>query len=178
MISQRKIILNFKILNEKFKNLFLKDKSNIDNNRSLNKMVNQYDEIGKIIKEARIQKNISIEELSRLSKIPKYTINAIENNIEHIRPKYPFIRSILLKLEDCLSLRKNSLSGLIINENKKSKKYRRNILVKKFDFINSWVGSVLYFLLLVLTIFILKRYFASNVTIIEIQNIKENINEN
>ena len=176
MISQRKIILSFTILNEKFKNLFLKDKSNIDN-RSLNKMVNQYDEIGKIIKEARIQKNISIEELSRLSKIPKYTINAIENNIEHIRPKYPFIRSILLKLEDCLSLRKNSLSGLI-NENKKSKKYRRNILVKKFDFINSWVGSVLYFLLLVLTIFILKRYFASNVTIIEIQNIKENINEN
>ena len=159
-----------------FKNLFLKNNLNIDNNRSLNKMVNQYDEIGKIIKEARIQKNISIEELSRLSKIPKYTINSIENNIEHIRPKYPFIRSILLKLEDCLSLRKNSLSGLI-NENKKSKKYSRNVLIKKFDFINSWVGSLLYFLILVLTVFILKRYFASNVSIIEIQNIKENINE-
>ncbi len=160
-----------------FQNLFLKNKSKIDNHRTFDKVVSQYDEIGKIIKEARIQKNISIEELSRLSKIPKYTIKSIENNIAHIRPKYPFIRSILLKLEDCLSLRKNSLSGLIINENKNSKKYRRNILVKKFDFINSWVGSILYFLLLVLTIFILKRYFASNVSIIEIQNIKENINE-
>ncbi len=160
-----------------FKTLFLKTQSKIDNNISLNKMVNQYDEIGKIIKEARTQKNISIEELSRLSKIPKYTINSIENNIEHIRPKYPFIRSILLKLEDCLSLRKNSLSGLIINENKNSRKYRRNILVKNFDFINSWVGSVLYFLLLVLTVFILKRYFASNVSIIEIQNSEGNINE-
>ena len=160
-----------------FKNLFLKNHSNRDNNRSLNKMVNQYDEIGKIIKEARMQNNISIEELSRLSKIPKYIINSLENNIEHIRPKYPFIRSILLKLEDCLSLRKNSLSGLIINENKNSKKYRRDVLIKKFDFLNSWVGSVLYFLILVLTVFILKRYFASNVSIIEIQNIKENINE-
>ena len=160
-----------------FKNLFLKNNSRIDNHTSLNNLVNQYEQIGKLIKEARIQKNISIEELSIISKIPKYTINSIENNIEHIRPKYPFIRSILLKLEDCLSLRKNSLSVLIIDENKKSKKYRRNILVKKFDFINSWVGSVFYFLLLVLTIFILKRYFASNVSIIEIQNIEENINE-
>ncbi len=160
-----------------FKNLFLKNQSKRDNNISLNKIVNQYDEIGKIIKEARIQKNISIEELSRLSKIPKYIIHSIENNIEHIRPKYPFIRSILLKLEDCLSLRKDSLSSLIINENKNSKKYRRDVLIKKFDFFNSWFGSVLYFFILVLTVFILKRYFASNVSIIEIQNIKENINK-
>ena len=160
-----------------FKNLFLKNKPRIDNKISFNNMVNQYDEIGKLIKEARLQKNISIEELSRLSKIPKYTINSIENNIEDIRPKYPFIRSILFKLEDCLSLRKNSLVELIINESTNSKQYRRNFLVKKFDFINTWVGSVLYFLVLVLSIFILKRYFASNVSIIEIQNIEENINE-
>ena len=160
-----------------FKNLFLKNNSRIDNKKNLNHIVNQYDEIGKLIKEARIQKNISIEELSRLSKIPKYTINSIENNIEHIRPKYPFIRSILFKLEDCLSLRRNSLLSLITEETKNSKQYKRNFLVKKFDFINSWVGSVLYFLLLVLTIFILKRYFASNLSIIEIQNIEENINE-
>ncbi len=160
-----------------FRNLFLKNKSIIDNKKHLNYMVNQYDEIGKLIKEARIQKNISIEELSRLSKIPKYTINSIENNIEHIRPKYPFIRSILFKLEECLSLRKNSLLDLIIEETKNSKKYKRNFLVRKFDFINTRVGVLFYFLMLVLTIFILKRYFASNVTIIEIQSIKENINE-
>ena len=159
-----------------FKNLFLKNNSKIENKKNLSHMVNQYDEIGKLIKEARIQKNISIQELSRLSKIPKYIINSIENNIEHIRPKYPFIRSILFKLEDCLSLSKNSLLGLIIEETTNSKKYKRNFLFKKFDFINTRVGVVLYFLLLVLTIFILNRYFASNVSIIEIQNIEENIN--
>ena len=160
-----------------FKNLFLKNKPRIDNQKSLNYLVNQYDQIGQLIKESRLKKNISIEELSRLSKITKHTINSIENNIEHIRPKYPFIRSILFKLEECLSLSKNSLVGLIIIENKKSKQYKRNFLVKNFDFINSWFGSVLYFLLLVLTIFILKIYFASNIRIIEIQNIQEKINE-
>ncbi len=161
-----------KILN----NLFLKSKPRIENKRRLKKNLPQYDEIGKLIKEARIKKNISIEELSRLSKIPKYTINSIENNIENIRPKYPFIRSILLKLEDCLSLRKNSLVGLTIKETKNSNKDRRKFLVNKFDFINSWWGSVFYFLLLVLTLFILKIFFASNVSIIEIHNIEENIN--
>ena len=160
-----------------FKNLFLKNNSRIDNQTGLNNLVNQYDLIGKLLKEARIQKNISIEELSRISKIPKYTINSIENNIEQIRPKHPFIRSILFKLEECLSLKKNSLAGLIIKETRNSNQYRRDFLVKNFDLINSWLGSVFYFLMLVLTIFILKIYFASNIRIIEIQNIPETINE-
>ena len=160
-----------------FKNLFLQNNSSIDNQKSLNHQVNQFDQIGKILKEARIKKNISIEELSRISKIPKYTINSIENNIEQIRPKHPFIRSILFKLEDCLSLKKNSLAGLLIKETKNSNQYRRDFLIKNFDFINSWFGSVFYFIMLVLTIFILKIYFASNIRIIEIQNIQEKINE-
>ena len=160
-----------------FKNLFLQNNSSIDNQKSLNHQVNQFDQIGKILKEARIKKNISIEELSRISKIPKYTINSIENNIEQIRPKHPFIRSILFKLEECLSLKKNNLAGLLIKETKNSNQYRRDFLVKNFDFINSWFGSVFYFIMLVLTIFILKIYFASNIRIIEIQNIQEKINE-
>ena len=61
-----------------FKNLFLKNNSRIDNQTGLNNLVNQYDLIGKLLKEARIQKNISIEELSRISKMPKYTINSIQ----------------------------------------------------------------------------------------------------
>jgi len=45
-------------------------------------------------------------------------------------------------------------------------------MFKKFDLINTWQGSFLYFFILVLTIFILKRYFILNVNIIEIQNIE------
>ena len=159
------------------KQLFLKNKQKTENQENLNQVVDKYYEIGKIVKEARIEKNFSIEELSRISKIPKYTINSIENNIEQIRPKHPFIRSILFKLEDCLSLKKNSLTGLLIKETKNSNQYRRDFLVKNFDFINSWFGSVFYFIILVLTIFILKIYFAYDIRIIEIQNIQEKINE-
>ena len=154
-----------------FKNLFLKNNSGIDNQIILNQQVNQYDQIGKLLKEARIQKNISIEELSQLSKIPKYIINSIENNIEKNRPKYPFIRSILLKLEDCLLLRKNILLELLIRQEKGHIKER--IIIRKLDFINNWRGSLLYFFILILTIFILKRYFFFNVSIIEIQNIEQ-----
>ena len=100
------------------------------------------------------------------------TINSIENNNKNIRPKYPFIRSILIKLEDCLELKKNILVKLAIRERRTIKKEKKEFIVRKFDLINTWQGILLYFFILVLTIFILKRYFILNVNFIEIQNIE------
>ena len=101
-----------------FKNLFLfKKKSVIDKEVNLG-FVDQYEEIAKLVKEARIQKNITIQELSVISKIPEQTIISIENNNNKIRPKYPFIRSILIKLEECLELKKNTLEKFAIREGK------------------------------------------------------------
>ena len=157
------------------KNLFLFNK-NPENNRDLNnKVVDHYEEIAKIVKEARIQQNLSIKELSKISKIPEQTINSIENNITNIRPKYPFIRSILIKLEECLVLKKNTLIKLTIREIETFKKEKKDFLIRKFDLINTWHGSLLYFFILVLTIFVLKRYFILNVNLIEIQNIENKI---
>ena len=54
------------------------------------KYIKKYDiycEIGKLVKEARIQNNLSIKELSHISKIPESSINSIENNIKELRPK-------------------------------------------------------------------------------------------
>ena len=157
------------------KKLFLFNK-NPENNRDLsNKVVDHYEEIAKIVKEARIQQNLSIKELSKISKIPEQTINSIENNITNIRPKYPFIRSILIKLEECLVLKKNTLIKLPIREIETFKKEKKDFLIRKFDLINTWHGSLLYFFILVLTIFVLKRYFILNVNFIEIQNIENKI---
>ena len=79
----------------------------IENNKILNyELVDNYREIAKLVKEARIEQKLSIQELSRISKIPEQTINSIENNKKNIRPKFPFIRSILIKLEECLILKK------------------------------------------------------------------------
>jgi cytoskeletal protein RodZ len=157
------------------KTLFLFNK-NPQNNRDIsNKVVDRYEEIAKIVKEARVQQNLSIKELSKISKIPEKTINSIENNIKNIRPKYPFIRSILIKLEECLGLKKNTLIKLAIREIETFKKEKKDFLVREFDLINTWHGSLLYFFILVLTIFVLKRYFILNVNLIEIQNIENKI---
>ena len=158
-----------------FKNLFSFKENSENNIEFSNKVLYHYEEISKIVKEARIQQNLSIKELSKISKIPEQTINSIENNITNIRPKYPFIRSLLIKLEECLVLKKNTLVKLAIREIETFKKEKNDFLVRKFDLINTWHGSLLYFFILVLTIFVLKRYFILNVNLIEIQNIENKI---
>ena len=157
------------------KKFFLFKKNSEYNQSSSNEVVDQYIEIAKLVKEARIQQNLTIHELSRISKIPEQTINSIEKNNKNIRPKYPFIRSVLIKLEDCLLLKKNTLVEIAIKEKKTFKKEKKDFLVGKFDIINTWQGSLLYFFILVLTVFILKRYFILNVNVIEIHNIENKI---
>ena len=74
-----------------------------------------------------------------------------------------------------LSIKKNTLSKLAVREKKVLKKEGKDFLFRKFDLLNTWQGSFLYFFILVVTIFILKRYFVLNVNIIEIQNIENQI---
>ena len=156
-----------------FNSLFLFKKKSVINNKVNHGLVDQYEEIARLVKEARIQKNISIQELSAISKIPAQTIISIENNDKTIRPQYPFIRSILIKLEECLGLKKNTLVKIVILEGETSNKKNKNFLINKFDLINTWQGIFLYFLILVITIFLIKRYFILNVDVIEIQNFEE-----
>ena len=158
------------------KNLFLFNKKT-ENNEALNKQVfDHYTEIAKLVKEARVQQNLSIQDLSRISKIPEQTINSIENNNEKMRPQYPFLRSILIKLEICLVLKENTLVKLAIKET--FEKEKKDFIVNKFDILDTWQGSLLYFLILISTIFVLKKYFIFNVNVIEIQNIENETIEN
>ena len=149
----------------------------LEENDNSNKY-DRYSEIGKLVKEARIQNNLSIKELSNISKIPESSINSIENNIKELRPRDPFLRSILFKLEKCLSLKNNTLVGLNIKETNTFEKNKKKIILRRFDFLNSWQGSFFYFLFLILILFFLNRYFISNINIIEIQIIEEKVNKN
>ena len=157
------------------KNLFLSKKKSEKNKVSSSGLVDKYIEIAELVKEARIQQNLTVKELSYISKIPERIINSIENNNKNIRPEYPFIRSILIKLEECLVLKKNTLLKLAVRERTILKKVENDFLFRKFDLINTWQGSLLYFFILVLTIFILKRHFVFDVNVIEIQNIENQI---
>jgi len=157
------------------KNFFLFNKKSKKNKDFSPDLVDKYMEIAKLVEEARIQQNLTVKELSYISKIPERIINSIENNNKNIMPKYPFIRSKLIKLEECLGLKKNTLLKLTVRERKILKKGRKDFLFRKFDLINTWQGSLLYFFILVITVFILKRYFVLSVNIIEIQNIENQI---
>ena len=158
-----------------FKNLIIFKKNSVIGNDVNHGLIDQYGEIAKLVKEARVQRDLTIQELSRISKIPAQTIISIENNDKNIRPKYPFIRSILIKLEECLGLKKNTLEKLAIREGEAFKREKNDFIVNKFDLINTWQGSLLYFFILFLTVFVLKRYFILNVNVIEIQNIENRI---
>ena len=152
---------------------FPKNKKIILEENDHRKKYDQYGEIAKLVKEARIQNNLSIKELSNISKIPESSINSIENNIKEFRPRDPFLRSILFKLEKCLSLKNNTLVGLRIKETYTFEKNKKKYILRKFDFLNSWQGSFFYFSFLILILFFLNRYFISNINIIEIQIIEE-----
>ena len=157
------------------KNLFLFNKK-ATNMKGLNQVESdQFEEIAKLVKEARNQQNLTIQELSFVSKIPEKIIISIENNNENTRPKYPFIRSILIKLEECLAFKRNTLVELSTRKRETFKKDKKEFVFSKFDIINTWQGSLLYFFILISTLFILKRYFVLNVNVIEIQNIENKI---
>ena len=159
------------------KTFFLFKKQSVIHNEVNHRLVDQYGEIARLVKEARIQKNLTIQDLSRISKIPWQTINSIENNNQKFIPKYPFIRSILIKLEECLILKENTLVKLATKEVETFKKEKQKFILRKIELINTWQGTLLYFFILIFCIFILKRYFISNVNIIEIQNIENKIIE-
>ena len=159
------------------KKFFLFNKKTKNNISLSHAEVDHYKEISKLVKEARIQQNLSIKELSLKSKIPEQTINSIENNNKNIRPEYPFLRSILIKLEECLLFKKNTLVKLAIREQETFRNEKREFIINKFDLINTWQGILLYFSILIITIFILKRYFILNVDVIEIQNIENKITD-
>ena len=161
-----------------WKNLFLFHKKTEYKKRINQSEFDKYKEIAKLVKEARIQRNITIKDLSRISKIPEQTINSIEDNNHNFIPKYPFIRSILIKLEECLLLKKNTLVKFATSEVKTFKKEKQKFIISKFDLINTWQGIFLYFFILILTIFIIKRYFILDVNIIEIQNIENKSSKN
>tara|TARA_B100000614_G_scaffold146090_1_gene129825 strand:+ start:75 stop:554 length:480 start_codon:yes stop_codon:yes gene_type:complete len=131
--------------------------------KKIESIVDPYINIGNIIKERRVKKNLSIEDLSFLSKIPISTILGIENNEKELIPPYPFRRSILLKLEECLSLEKFKLIKLIQKEDIPiNKRMKRQFTFPKIDLFNSWQGSLIYLFLIVISIFVLNSYYLNN----------------
>tara|TARA_Y100000589_G_scaffold325812_1_gene364397 strand:+ start:813 stop:1328 length:516 start_codon:yes stop_codon:yes gene_type:complete len=147
-------------------------KSFINNNKisssnKENKTVNdEYLELSILLKDSRNNRNITQKDLAKISKIPISIIIAIENNEKDLIPEYPFIRSILLKLEECLKLKKFKLVNLIKQDrDSRGKQIKINYLINKLDLLNSWQGNFLYILILLLSLLVLNNYFINSKTI-------------
>ena len=138
----------------------IKNEDTSETYKDLKKDIDKYMKLSNVVKESRCNKNLTQEDLSRISKIPLSIIIAIENNQKDLIPEYPFIRSILLKLEQCLSLRKFKLINLVKEDKKFSnEKIKIRYFTNKLDLINSWQGNVIYIFILLLSLLILNSYF-------------------
>ena len=95
---------------------------------------------------------ISLKELSTKTKISRNVLIAIENGWKKYLPEKTYLISMLKILEIELNLEKGSLNGLlvqIINKNNLSKFKFKFINI---DFLNSWFGSLLYFIIMLLSV--------------------------
>ncbi len=159
----------------KFLEIILDQKRSLKDKNEPKSDIDRYLELSYTVKEARANKKLTQEDLSRISKIPLFIIIAIENNEKELIPEYPFLRSILIKLEECLLIKKFKLVNLVKEEKtSKNEKVQFNYLINKFDLINSWRGNLIYILLLLLSLLILNNYFINTRTI-EFKFIEKNV---
>ena len=95
---------------------------------------------------------ISLEELSTKTKISRNVLIAIENGWKKYLPEKTYLISMLKILEIELNLEKGSLNGLLVQtiNYKNLSKFKFKFI--NIDFLNSWFGSLLYFIIMLLSI--------------------------
>ena len=126
----------------------LKDKADNDDN---------YSKAIDLFRSRREKLGISLEELSNKTKISKNVLIAIENGWKKYLPETTYLISMLKILEIEINLEQGSLNGLLAKKtiNNSLSNFKFNFI--NIDFLNSWLGSLLYF------IFMLSSILALNI---------------
>ena len=118
-----------------------KPESDYEFYKAINLFISQREKLG-----------ISLDVLSNKTKISRNVLIAIENGWEKYIPETTYLISMLKTLEIELFLERGSLNGLLTKKivNKNLSKLKFNFI--NIDFINSWVGSLLYFVFMLISI--------------------------
>ena len=118
-----------------------KPESDYEFYKAINLFISQREKLG-----------ISLDVLSNKTKISRNVLIAIENGWEKHIPEKTYLISMLKTLEIELFLERGSLNGLLTKKivNKNLSKLKFNFI--NIDFINSWVGSLLYFVFMLISI--------------------------
>ena len=94
----------------------------------------------------------SIKELSNKTRISKNVLIAIENGWEKYLPEKTYLISMIRKLEIEFDLKEGSLNGILSERViiKSINRIKFNFI--NIDFLNSWIGSLLYLIFMFLSI--------------------------
>ena len=132
--------------------LIKKSTSGLANETDLPESYKDFIEAINLFKAQREKVGISLEQLSKETKISKNVLIAIENGWEKYLPEKTYLISMIKSLEIKLNLERGSLNSLSIKKDsiKSLSKFKFNFI--NIDFLNSWFGSLLYVFLMLLSI--------------------------
>ena len=138
--------LNFPFKKKSSDSSNIKDK--LDENHEFLKAIN-------LFTSQRNKLGISLEELSNKTKISRNVLIAIENGKKKYLPEKTYLISMIKSIEINLNLEKGALKGLIVRKDNISRISRFKFNFINIDFLNSWIGSLIYILFMLLSILLL-----------------------
>ena len=132
-----------------------------------------------LFKSQREKLGISLEDLSNKTKISKNVLIAIENGWKKYLPERTYLISMLKILEIELDIERGSLNNLLAQKVNNTSLSSFNLNFINIDFLNSWIGSVLYLIFMFLSILALnsqQKYLLKTNTVsnepVQINNIE------
>ncbi len=106
----------------------------------------------KLFATQREKLGISLEELSNKTKISRNVLIAIDNGWKKYLPENTYLITMIKKLEIELNLGEGSLNGILAKKVINNSLSKLNLNFINIDFLNSWTGSLLYFIFMLLSI--------------------------
>ena len=113
---------------------------------------NEFSDAINLFKTQRMKIGISLETLSKETKISRNVLIAIENGWEKYLPEKTYLISMIKSLELRLNLERGSLNGLSKQKGTINTVSRFKFNFINIDFLNSWIGSLLYSIIMLLSI--------------------------
>ncbi len=98
------------------------------------------------------KEEISLEQLSKETKISRNVLIAIENGWKNYLPETTYLISMIKSLENRLNLDRGSLDGLLERKGSVNNIPRFKFNFINIDFINSWIGSLFYIIFMLSSI--------------------------
>ena len=131
---------------------FKKSSSGLSDKKDKPVSDNNFFEATNLFKNQRIKAGISLEQLSNETKISRNVLIAIENGWKKYLPEKTYLSSMIKSLENKLKLEKGSLAGLteIKGNVTNTSGFKFNFI--NIDFLNNWIGSLLYVIFMLLSI--------------------------